>query len=263
MLIKLWNNQKGFTLVEMVIVIAIGLLILSGAFITFSKHDKLIKDQNADTDIRGQGRITINRMSEEIRNAGAGIPLKAQFVTATGTQLQYLTNAKDGPTAVATNVSISDTDIVLTSDQDFAVNQTVVIYDIDALATSSTNYELGFNVDAVDTGTDTLTLDSGVAAAYNAFDTLVNPYDTYTFDYDSVNDKITRTINGSASTFMTDVTAMTFVYKDTNDNSLGDPVAAGDLENIRKIEITLDLQDPNKSSANISLRTDVFIRNTG
>ena len=73
MLIKSWNNQKGFTLVEMVIAIALGLLILSGAVITFTKQDKILKDQNADTDIRGQGRVTIKRLAGEIRNAGAGI----------------------------------------------------------------------------------------------------------------------------------------------------------------------------------------------
>ena len=262
MLIKLWNNQKGFTLVEMIIAMAMGLIILSASVITFSNQSELLSDENADTDIRGQGRVTIKRMAEEIRNVGAGIPLAAQFVTASGTQLQFLTNAKDGPTAVGTNVSVGDTDIILTSEQGFQVGQTVVIYDVNALATSGA-FQLGLNVGTVNAGTDTITLGSGVTSAYNAFNTLVNPYDTYTYNYDSVNNLITKTINGAASTLIANVTALTFVYKDANDNILGDPVAAINLVNIRKIEITLVLQDPNEASASISLRTDIFIRNTG
>ena len=242
---------------------AMGLLILSGAVITFSSQIDLLKDQNADTDIRGQGRVAIKRLAEEIRNIGAGIPFAAQFVTANGTQLQYRTNAKDGPTSVGTNVSVGDTDIILTADQGFAANQTVVIYDVNTLAAPSPNFELGFNVTGVNVGTDTITLDAGVVNAYNAFNTLVNPYDTVTYNYNAGTGQVNRTINGTVTPFISNVTAVTFVYKDANDNILGDPVPAANLVNIRKIEITMNLQDPNKPTANISFRTDIFIRNTG
>ena len=91
-----------------------------------------------------------------------------------------------------------------------------------------------------------------------------------TYSYDPTTNQLDQCLNAlfgtsSCSTFLTDVTNVTFQYLDWNGNNLGDPVVAADLSNIRTVIISMTVQEPAGRDGTVTrtYNTRIRCRNLG
>lgn len=93
-------NQKGFTMVEMLVAMVIGVALLATATVTYTKQNDVIREGNQKIQTRSMARLLMDELSEEIRRAGFGMPpgdsaagRAAKGVTnGTATSITYLAN---------------------------------------------------------------------------------------------------------------------------------------------------------------------------
>ena len=110
MIEKQMKNEKGFTLIEVLIAMTIGIALLGTAVYTYTKQDKIIRTGNRETVTRGMVRLALDKMVTEIRRAGygtspgdsvAGRPAWG-ISAASATSITYRANTDN----VMTNVSV-------------------------------------------------------------------------------------------------------------------------------------------------------------
>jgi len=68
------KNQAGFTLVELMVALALGLVILSSVLEAFSSQDKAYRVQDQITAMQQSVRASADLMVEDVRMAGYGLP---------------------------------------------------------------------------------------------------------------------------------------------------------------------------------------------
>ena len=98
---KLINDNRGFTLAELLVAIVIGILILSIVTSTFILSQRVLRKSNLKAELAQNGRITLDLMSREIRQANeiitvlpttdSSAPSELEFEDGhTNTQIQYI-----------------------------------------------------------------------------------------------------------------------------------------------------------------------------
>lgn len=249
-------------MVELLIGIVAAVVLLGLATMTFTRQQTLFKNQNDETNIRALGRYGIRELAKDLRMAGYGLPASLAVSSASTAAITYRTNSDDVSatgaadiSAGATTVSLTAADVDSDGTADFASGQSVVIF-----TAVSPEAELA-TVSGV--AGNTLTLSSATANAYAANDAIfVNKYHTVAYSYDAANKKIVKSADGGAdSTLIENVTGATLVYRNSADAALSSPLSAADLTSVRKIEISLALQDPLNASASAQYDTAVELRN--
>ena len=68
------KNEKGFTLIELMIAGAMGVVLLGAAVYTYSKQDKLLRNENRKLQLRDYARMTMDELEPMLRMAGNGLP---------------------------------------------------------------------------------------------------------------------------------------------------------------------------------------------
>jgi prepilin-type N-terminal cleavage/methylation domain-containing protein len=81
-----YNNQKGFTLIEMIIVITVISIIAGIASIIILEGLKSYQTEVSFSDIHNQGRLAIERMAREIRMIRSATATDISTMTATNLQ---------------------------------------------------------------------------------------------------------------------------------------------------------------------------------
>ncbi|MDH5764303.1 MAG: hypothetical protein OEZ51_15150, partial [Nitrospinota bacterium] len=94
---------------------------------------------------------------------------------------------------------------------------------------------------------------------------VLNQYHTYTLTFDSVNQRITQSVDGAAAVPLANkISNLTFSYFDAAGNALTSlPLNATDLGDVRRIRINLTTVDDDDPSLTSVLITDVNLRNMG
>lgn len=97
------KKDKGFTLVEMMIAIAVGMLVLSAVYTVFNLQNKLLGDQEQIAELHQNARIAMDMMVREISMAGynqttdpltiPSLPRCTSALVAAGTSCVGITNA--------------------------------------------------------------------------------------------------------------------------------------------------------------------------
>ena len=85
--IKEWGNERGFTLIELIMVIVITSIIASIAAMLILQGVKSYQKEVSYSDIHNQGRLAIERMAREIRMIRSATA--ADISTMTATDLQF------------------------------------------------------------------------------------------------------------------------------------------------------------------------------
>lgn len=67
---KLHEDQQGFTLIEMLIAVALALIILSGVYEVFTSQQKAYSTQDQVVEMQQNARVAMDMMTREIRLAG-------------------------------------------------------------------------------------------------------------------------------------------------------------------------------------------------
>lgn len=92
-------NQKGFTLIETMIAMAIAIVIMGGIFFTFSNQQTTYVSSDRVAEMQQNLRAAMLIMSSEIREAGCDPTRKANagVVTATSAQFQFTRDIAGSP----------------------------------------------------------------------------------------------------------------------------------------------------------------------
>ncbi|MBI4383948.1 MAG: hypothetical protein HY579_07935 [Nitrospinae bacterium] len=256
------DNQSGAGMVELLIGIVAAVILLGLATVTFTRQQTLFKNQNDETNIRALGRYGIRELAKDLRMAGYGLPASLAVSSASSTAITYRTNSDDVSATAASDISAAATTVTLTAadvdsdgSSDLASGQSVVIF-----TAASSEAELA-TVSSV--AGNVLTLSSATDNAYSTDDAIfVNKYHTVAYSYDAANKKIVKSVDGGTdSTLVENATSLTFVYRNSANAALTSPLSAADLTAVRKIEISLALQDSLNASASAQYDTAVELRN--
>ena len=71
---RLMNNQKGCTLLELLVAMVISTILLGAAMYTYTKQDNLLRTENKNLKLRDYVRLAMDQLDNNLRMAGAGFP---------------------------------------------------------------------------------------------------------------------------------------------------------------------------------------------
>ena len=269
------KNQKGFTLLEVMIAAFIGLAVLGGSIYVFSKQDKLLRQENARIDLRALGRFAMSELATEVRRAGYGFPDGWGIFVAEPDQLTFFANTFDtnagtagvqeAYTMATANITVGHTTISVVNGSAFSSGNRIVVFD----ASNTVAFPWAGSTVTSSSATN-VNLTPGSPVAFAATDGIVvNQYQTIVYDFDSGNGLLrVSTDPGTGAVVVPvigNVTALTFTYFDATGTQIvpAVPPALNVAERalIRKIIISLTLQHATESSVTLSFNTDIDIRN--
>ncbi|MDF1580787.1 MAG: PilW family protein [Desulfuromonadales bacterium] len=94
------KNQRGFTLTEMLVAMVIGMLVASGAYSVFFSTTRTARKQEQVSEIQQNLRVAMERVSQDIRHAGFGLPEDGSPLEFDGTSFSTpvaVTNSSSAP----------------------------------------------------------------------------------------------------------------------------------------------------------------------
>jgi type IV pilus assembly protein PilW len=276
------NNEKGFTLIEMLVAMAISVILLGAAMYTYTKQDSLLRDENKNLKLRDFARFAMTELDENLRMAGFGFP---PGDSDAGRVAQGVVQAQD--TTITFMANIDNITTFASSDNDDPTSNAVQVLDVSSFSVDDN--VVFFNVEDPDDGrfgplTSVIPgpkligfgsqngftfepIDDGVAV-------VVNKYHTLTYTYNAGSKIITLTDDNGTDdgggddttvTVASQVSSLTFSYFDADGNALGTPMNGGnpDLGEIRRVQIMIIIVDDDDPSVTATLMTDVTMRNMG
>ena len=106
----LLNNQKGITIVELMVSILVGIILIAGATATYIAQQRSFVAQENVSEVNTQPKIAMSMMVDDIRNAGFGAPanLNATPINGTTSVISFVDNnaAPDSITIVSGFVQV-------------------------------------------------------------------------------------------------------------------------------------------------------------
>jgi len=66
--------QRGFSLTEALLAVLVTMIVATAVFQLYERNERLYRDQNLVTEMQQSARAAISQISDEIRNAGQGVP---------------------------------------------------------------------------------------------------------------------------------------------------------------------------------------------
>ncbi len=292
------KNEKGFTLIEMLIAMAVGIVLMGAAIYTYSKQDKLLRDENRTLQTRDFARLAMDQVVDNLLLAGYGFPpgdsaalRPARGITnADATTITFMANMDN----VSTYASFDSTDpnntgLVVDDPTPFTVNDNIVFYDVETptkwnTKTFTSQVTIPGVGEMMGWGTGTAARNVTVGAYGGGGDGTylpvtdvvaveVNKFHVITYTYNAGAQTIIVTDdNGTddgggddtTTTVASKVSDLTFTYFDADDVALTTlPLSAADLGEVRKIGISITVVNDDDSSITTLLQTDINLRNMG
>lgn len=280
---RLMKNQKGFTLIELMIAMAISTLLLGAAMYTYTKQDQVLRDENKNLKLRDYARLAIDQLDNNLRMAGAGFPpgdsdagRPARGVSnADATTITFMANTEGISTNANFDMPSVNTNGFLVpsgSAAPFSVGDDVVFFNVEdpddwnayPISGIGTTTVSGVNYDIIAWSGGNKNdfpfepIDDGVAV-------VLNQYHTYILAYNAGTKTITESVDGAAAVAIAShVSSLTFSYYDADGTALTTlPLDATDLGNVRRVQITITVIDDIDPDTTATLLTDVNMRNMG
>lgn len=281
--IRTLKSQSGFTLIELMVAALLTIFILSAVISVFNNQEKLLRTERQETYARSLGRTVIAQLSQNILLTGLGLPSGAGILNGSNnTSITFVANTGNTHTmmdadiaATATQVSVVDADIFTVGDWMCIMSIRRYTQFLDNTGTLDLNWGQCGAVTNVNTGADNINF--GIIATAPANYTaatmteglsttdgvIVSKISMITYAFDAANNQITQsTNNGAATPIVTNVAGLTFNYLDQTNTTI-DPAVGNNYKLVRKVEITLQIEDPINPEASITFTTDLNLRNNG
>jgi len=74
MFTKKMKNESGFTLIEMLLAMSLGIVVMGVAIFTYNKQSTVLRIGNQETQTRGMARLAMDALVKNIQTAGSGMP---------------------------------------------------------------------------------------------------------------------------------------------------------------------------------------------
>jgi len=253
---NLFKNSQGASLVEILIGAALGIIVVGAVSTMFFKEDELIRRESEETDIRAKGRHLIKFLAGEVRMAGFGLPpgmgvtdvSASDSVTFRSNLFDVRTTTPPGSEGTIAIASGSNT-ITVVDGSEFSNGDNIVIYD--------PSFRIS-ELNTVSGSPTSTTIPLGTAAgsdftySKNSKLITINKYNTVILYQDGA--AIKKNIDGTITTLISDpsISSLQFSYD------------SGTAADVSKIEITLEMVDPdNTSEGVIEFESDIALRNSG
>jgi len=239
------NKESGFTLVELLIAMTIGLIILAALSSTFLMQRKIFDDQEQIVEMVQNARAAMDMMTREIRMAGYMVVGNA-ITNQGGNTITFLGDIdSDIVTTVNTNPAVGATSIAVDlKDSDDYVATTDYIYISDGTNTDFIQ-ATGFDL----TGEpDTINLSAGLTNSYGVGST-VQTVEQITYDLAGT------TLRRNNQPLAENIQSLTFNYFDSS----GGPPSM--ISDIRQIEITITARTADGSHRLYTLTSKTTPRN--
>ena len=287
------KNEKGFTLVEMLVSMVIGIAVLGVTIYSYTKQDSVLREENTNVQFRDFARLALDAMVPDIRTTGYGMPpgdsslaRAAQGIdVASATTLTYKANTDDITIYVAKDPSgATATSLVLplnSTNGAMFVNDNVAFFDTQYPGRGNSPWRItAINTD-VNLGDpqnyDIITLNGQIGFAFlpiaNGVPVVVNKYHTININYNAGAQTITVTDDngtddggGDDTTVIVanNVSDLTFSYFDTDGIALTSlPLILADRGDVRRIQISVTVVNPDETSKTATLSTHTHLRNMG
>lgn len=252
------RNQKGFSMTELLIVSTIGVFLLGAAGMVFVSQQSSMKAQREHADINALGRFAVEDIAKMLRETGYGLPTGQGVTSANTNTITLLSNTDNVTTTLSADISAGATSFTVASAANFAAGDKVAVY----MVFSSSTYDLK-TISSI--AGNVITVSNAFANAYSTSQSIsVSKYHQISLAVDNVSHTVTKTVDGGVATTIIGSVAsngLSFAYKDNAEAALSAPV--GTPSNIRKIAMTLNMQDPENSNIMVTFKTDVNMRNMG
>ena len=294
------KNEKGFTLIEMLLAMSLGLVILGAAIYTYTQQDQIIRNENTNLQLRDRARLAMDSMVPNIRQAGAGFPPgdstltptrpAVAITTATATQLVFGANTDSITTVVSLDsTTITSTGLATATDPlapaiGFVADDNIVFFDVGTPTSWNTRkFErvLGTGPYIMDwmvgppsawpgatTGGSDQDNNFAFTPVTTGIATTINNYHVITYTYNAGAQTITYTDDGGSDDGGTDDTNLIIATNVSNltfsyfDNAIP-PNPTAVLGDIRKITVSITVADPANNNVTSNLLTDIHLRNMG
>lgn len=240
------KQSAGFGLIELMVALTLGLVILLGVTQIFVAAKNTYVTQNASAAMQEDARYALSKMVQEIRMTGMFGCIST--VTPDATALDFTLAAATPITYVATTVGTVTTGVL-----------TLITSDVGANG-GTPNWTI-----LTDCVTSPATVTAGAKTATGMISL---PIRKVIYTYDSTNQRLLTTTNGTQSVLISNVTAMSVLFGMAADASVTTPItsytttpATSALGYIRSVRITLTLADPNSRVAPQTFNVVAAIRN--
>jgi type II secretory pathway pseudopilin PulG len=279
---KILKNESGFTLIEMLIAALISIAVLGATIYVFNKQEKVLRTERQETFIRGLGRTVLADLSEKILLAGLGMPSGGGILNASdGDSITFLANTNNIHTMTDTDIAAGATQVSVDDNDEFTAGDWICIMSnrrytqfLDTALTPDLNWGQCVEITNVG-GSDEIDFQAipGAPANYTAATMseslssgdgiMVSQIFMVEYAFDSANNQITLSTNGGAATpVASNVSNLAFAYFDQA-NAAIDPTVGTNYKQVRKVTITLELEDPVNPEASMAFTTDLNLRNNG
>ena len=245
-------DEKGFTMVEMLVASVIGVIILAGTIYVFTTQEDLMRAENSSTNIRAKGRQAMKTLSTELKMAGFGLPTTESFTAIGATSVTYRVNIDDirtstPPVSAGTAITTSGTSAITVVDGSvFSDGENIVIYNPSFGRSEYNTVDGSPTTSSIPLGS---ALTNGYIASANSKLVTVNKYNDVTLALSGTN--ITKTVDGGTATILvSEVSGLAFNFYGVTETT-----------RVRRVGVTLNLQDTQDSSLTSTYKSDVVLRN--
>ena len=274
----IFKQEKGLTLIELLIAFLISGLLIAGLYRTFIGQQKTYTVQEQVVDMQQNVRAAVNRMMSEIRMAGFGNVSMVLPVTYTTGTFNNVVNLNTPTAGSLTIVSADGGTSTLTTEGGIGQNQVVVstltdgqgnaLFDTGNRKYISIGGVESHRITSIDSGTKTITLNNSLGF-YHPVGTPVYTVKALSYQVATVNGIPTllrnENMGGGTQPQGDSIENLQFTYRDGDGNVTANPL------DIRIITVSLtartERQDPDLENGDGYRRrqivSNIHIRNMG
>ena len=245
------SNSRGFTLIEMLIAMAMGMLILGVTYQLFIAQQKNMTKETRQLNARAKARMAMNVLVEELRRAGAGLPIGTAISATAANSVTFRTNLS----GLNTTLPVTGTGNTLAAAgvTTFNVVNGTGFSNLDQIYLSSPTVGISELLTVSNSTATTLTVTTGLTNNYieNQFGKVISVNKADTTTIAQVGSDVIKTVNGVAIPLARDVVTngLTFTYNNVT-------AALVDV-----IGIQLTVQDATDNTITFTMDSDVNVRN--